>query len=69
MELEGIKAAGYDVIAYANQGYTLLGTDDMVRTDFDIKTNKDYMLVERLVSGSLEGSKVAAGYKSAGASA
>ena len=69
VELEGIKAAGYDVIAYANQGYTLLGTDDMVRTDFDIKTNKDYMLVERLVSGSLEGSKVAAGYKSAGASA
>ena len=69
VELEGVKAAGYDVIAYANQGYTLLGTDDMVRTDFDIKTNKDYMLVERLVSGSLEGSKVAAGYKSAGASA
>lgn len=69
IELKGIKAAGYDVIAYANQGYTLLGTEDMVRTDFDIHTNKDYMLVERLVSGSLEGSKVAAGYKTAGLSA
>ena len=63
IELEGVKAAGYDVIAYANQGYTLLGTDDMVRTDFDITTNTDYMLVERLVAGSAEGNKVIAGYK------
>lgn len=63
IELEGVKAAGYDVIAYANQGYTLLGTDDMVRTDFDISTNTDYMLVERLVAGSAEGNKVIAGYK------
>ena len=69
IELDGVKAAGYDVIAYANQGYTLLGTDDMVRTDFDITTNTDYMLVERLVAGSLEGNKVAAGYKNANASA
>lgn len=67
--LDGIKNSGYDVIAYANQGYTLLGTDDMVRTDFDITTNTDYMLVERLVAGSLEGNKVAAGYVSANASA
>ena len=63
IELEGVKAAGYDVITYANQGYTLLGTDDMVRTDFDISTNTDYMLVERLVAGSAEGNKVVAGYK------
>lgn len=63
IELEGVKATGYDVIAYANQGYTLLGTDDMVRTDFDINTNTDYMLVERLVAGSAEGNKVIAGYK------
>ena len=63
IELDGVKAAGYDVIAYANQGYTLLGTDDMVRTDFDITTNTDYMLVERLVAGSAEGNKVLAGYK------
>lgn len=63
IELEGVKASGYDVIAYANQGYTLLGTDDMVRTDFDISTNTDYMLVERLVAGSAEGNKVIAGYK------
>lgn len=63
IELEGVKSAGYDVIAYANQGYTLLGTDDMVRTDFDISTNTDYMLVERLVAGSAEGNKVVAGYK------
>lgn len=69
IELDGVKSAGYDVIAYANQGYTLLGTDDMVRTDFDITTNTDYMLVERLVAGSLEGNKVAAGYKNANASA
>lgn len=62
VELEGVKDAGYDVIAYANQGYTLLGTDDMVRTDFDIDYNRDVMLVERLVAGSLEGNKVAAGY-------
>ena len=67
--LDGIANSGYDVIAYADQGYTLLGTDDMVRTDFDISTNTDYMLVERLVSGSLEGHKVAAGYVSANASA
>ena len=67
--LDGIAGSGYDVIAYANQGYTLLGTDDMVRTDFDITTNTDYMLVERLVAGSLEGNKVAAGYVSANASA
>lgn len=63
IELEGVKAAGYDVIAYANQGYTLLGTDDMVRTDFDLSTNTDVMLVERLVAGSAEGNKVIAGYK------
>lgn len=63
IELDGVKASGYDVIAYANQGYTLLGTDDMVRTDFDINTNTDYMLVERLVAGSAEGNKVVAGYK------
>lgn len=62
VELEGVKDSGYDVIAYANQGYTLLGTDDMVRTDFDIDYNRDVMLVERLVAGSLEGNKVAAGY-------
>ena len=67
--LDGIANSGYDVIAFANQGYTLLGTDDMVRTDFDITTNTDYMLVERLVCGSLEGNKVAAGYVSANASA
>jgi hypothetical protein len=34
----------------------------MVRTDFDIDYNRDVMLVERLVAGSLEGNKVAAGY-------
>ena len=32
-------------------------------TDFDISTNTDYMLVERLVAGSAEGNKVIAGYK------
>lgn len=65
VELDGITGSGYDVIAYADQGYTLIGTDDMVRTDFDLEYNRDVMLVERLVAGSLEGYKAAAGYKSA----
>lgn len=68
-ELAEMADSGYDVIAYADQGYLLAGTDDVVRTGFDIKTNKDQMLVERAVAGSLDGSNVAAGYKSASVSA
>ena len=68
-ELAEMATSGYDVIAYADQGYLLAGTDDVVRTGFDLKTNKDQMLVERAVAGSLDGSKVAAGYKTATVSA
>lgn len=62
-EMEEMDNADYDCIAYADQGYSLLGTDEMVRTDYDIKKNQDVMLVERAVAGSLEGHRVAAGYK------
>ncbi len=56
--------AGFDVIAYRDQGYTLGGPDTSVRNWFDGDYNKDVMLVEQPVFGSLEGSKVAAGYQS-----
>lgn len=68
-ELPGVKAAGYDVLAYADQGYVLTGTGDVVRTGYDMIHNQDQMLVERAVAGSLEGWKRAAGYKSAAVSA
>lgn len=64
IELDGVKNSGFDVIGYANQGYTLLGTDNMIRTDFDLDLNQDVMLAERLVAGSLEGYHVCAGYLS-----
>lgn len=62
MDLSG---SGYDVIAYANQGYALYATNEMVRTQFNINNNTDNMLVERSVAGSLYGHRAAAGYKSA----
>lgn len=61
-EMDGIQEAGYDVIAFANQGYGLYATNDMVRTSFDINTNSDAMLVERSVAGSAYGYKAVAGY-------
>ncbi len=61
-EMDGIQAAGYDVIAFANQGYGLYATNDMVRTSFDLNTNSDAMLVERSVAGSAYGYKAVAGY-------
>ena len=61
-EMDGIEEAGYDVIAYANQGYGLYATNDMVRTSFDIANNSDAMLVERSVAGSAYGYKAVAGY-------
>lgn len=67
-EMDGIEEAGYDVIAYANQGYGLYATNDMVRTSFDTNTNSDTMLVERSVAGSAYGYKAIAGYAN-GASA
>lgn len=61
-EMDGIQEAGFDVIAYANQGYGLYATNDMVRTSFDLATNSDAMLVERSVAGSAYGYKAVAGY-------
>lgn len=61
-EVDYMSASGYDVIAWANQGYALFATEEMVRTSFDINTNEDIMLVERAVAGSLYGSKSCAGY-------
>lgn len=61
---EKMAAAGYDVIAYKDQAYTLGGPEATVRNWFDGEYNKDIMMVERPVLGSLEGSKVVAGYAS-----
>lgn len=55
---------GLDVIAYAEDGYTFGGPDADVRNWYDGDVNKDQMLVEQAVQGSLEGYKVAAGYAS-----
>lgn len=63
-EADYIAGSGYDVIAYRSNKYGLPMGDMMVRTGFDMKTNKDAMLQERMVAGSLFGSKVAAGYAS-----
>ena len=62
MDMEG---SGYDVIAYAVNGYALYATSEMVRTQFNINNNTDTMLVERSVAGSLYGHRAAAGYTAA----
>lgn len=62
-EMDEMDGASYDVIAYAEQGYALFSTNEMVRTAFDLDYNTDAMLVERSVAGSLYGNRVAAGYK------
>lgn len=61
-EMDEMVGADYDAIAYADQGYALFSTNEMVRTAFDIDYNTDAMLVERSVAGSLYGNRVAAGY-------
>lgn len=61
-EMDEMVGADYDVIAYADQGYALFNTNEMVRTAFDLDYNTDAMLVERSVAGSLYGNRVAAGY-------
>ncbi len=61
---EKMEKAGYDVIAYKDQAYTLGGPEATVRNWFDGDYNKDVMMVEQPVLGSLEGSKVVAGYAS-----
>jgi hypothetical protein len=61
-EMDEMEGANYDVIAYADHGYALFSTNEMVRTAFDLDYNTDAMLVERSVAGSLYGNRVAAGY-------
>lgn len=56
----------YDVIAYADKAYNLIGeASSKVYTDFDLSTNEHVMLNERIVGGSLSGRKAAAGIKTA----
>jgi hypothetical protein len=61
-EIEEMEGNDFAAIAYVNQAYVLVGeANGSVWTDFDLDTNKDIMLQERYVGGSLEGRKVAAG--------
>lgn len=63
-EAEWMSQAAYDVIAYTDQSYVVIGDGQQrVITDFDLNTNRDLMLVERYVGGSLYGYHVAAGVK------
>lgn len=65
-EVEEMADSGYDLIAYARDSYVLAGERNAtVRTDFDLTTNQDVMLVERYVAGSITGYKNLAGYASA----
>lgn len=68
-EIESIDGSGYDVIGWANQGYGLYASGEMVRTAFDTTYNQDIMLVERAAAGSLYGYRSCAGYVSASVSA
>lgn len=68
-EIESIDGCGYDVIGWANQGYGLYASGEMVRTAFDTTYNQDIMLVERAAAGSLYGYRSCAGYVSASVSA
>ena len=57
---------GYDMIAYSRDSYVLAGeASATTRTDFDLSTNQDVMLVERYVAGSATGYKNVAGYANA----
>ena len=64
-ELDELAPAtvGYDMIAYSRDTYVLAGeASATTRTDFDLSTNQDVMLVERYVAGSATGYKNVAGY-------
>lgn len=61
-ECEWFNGSKYATIAYADQSYALIGErTPKVYTDFDLNTNTDIMMVERIVGGSLYGRKAAAG--------
>lgn len=65
-ELGEMTGSGYDCIAYARDSYVIAGeANATVRTDFDLSTNQDVMLVERYACGSMTGYKNLAGYASA----
>lgn len=62
-ELDEMTGSGFDMIAYAEGSYVLVGeANASVRTDFDLTYNQDVMLVERYVGGSASGYKTVAGY-------
>lgn len=66
IEADWMTDSGYEMIAYAKQGYVLAGQRDaVVRTDYDIYKNQDLMINERAVSGSLQGYHAAAGIATA----
>lgn len=64
-EMDGVKDSGYDVIAYARGSYKLHSSNNMTRSWFDGNYNRDYMMVERSVNGSLGGNRAVAGYVTA----
>lgn len=59
-----MEGSGYDVIGYREGSYLLAMGDLIVRGAFDLDYNRDVLLHERAVAGTLFGHKVAAGYQS-----
>ncbi len=59
-----MEDSGYDVIAYREGSYWMALGEMIVRGAFDLKYNRDMLLMERMVGGTLYGNKVAAGYPS-----
>lgn len=60
-ELNKFDSGKVKAIAYADQSIVLFGEKTAtIRTDFDLDTNQDVMLVERYVGGSAQGYKTVA---------
>lgn len=61
-EFAEASSSNYEMIAYAEGSYVIAGeANATTRTDFDLTTNQDVMLVERYVGGSATGYKTVAG--------
>lgn len=61
-EFAEASSSNYEMIAYAEGSYVIAGeANATTRTDFDLNTNQDVMLVERYVGGSATGYKTVAG--------
>lgn len=61
-EFGEMSNSGFEMIAYAEGTYVIAGeANATTRTDFDLTTNQDVMLVERYVGGSATGYKTVAG--------